>query len=74
MGGRRNYGHTGWVRHAHVELRLLILAGLASRHLAGEDAGRDRVDADLGVDERRREQAAQVQEARFGGRVRELAG
>ena len=66
--------HTGWVRHAHVELRLLVLAGLAGRHLAGENAGCDRVDADLGVGERRREHAAQVKEAGFGTCVRELAG
>lgn len=65
---------TSRIRHLHIEFRLLILARVPCSHLAGEDAWRDGIDADLDAGEGAREHAAQVYEAGFGAGVGELAG
>jgi len=40
---------SSWVANLGGELRLVLLVALASRHLRGEDARSDRVDADFAV-------------------------
>ena len=61
--GIERWGGTEWLLagrkgHLLVDLRLLVLARLPCRHLAGEDARGDRVDSDLRVCQGRREHAA----------------
>ncbi len=64
---------TGRIRQLHIQLRLLIVPARAGRHLAGEYARRDAIDADLGAGKGRGHHAGQVDEARFARGVRELA-
>ncbi|TLS27200.1 hypothetical protein PpBr36_04903 [Pyricularia pennisetigena] len=58
---------------ARLQPVLVLLVRLARRHLARENARRDLVDPDLGLDQQRRQHARQVHGGGLGSRVRRLA-
>ena len=51
------------IGHGHIKLGLLILSRGTRRHLAGKDAWRNAVDADLGLGESSGHHARHVDEA-----------
>jgi hypothetical protein len=64
---------SGGVLNLGGELRLVLLVALASRHLRGENAGSDCVDADFAVLESGGEHAGDVGAGRLAGCVGELS-